>query len=138
MRIPHITSFSKPTEVTAFAALVLALLAFSDLVAASLHELAALEYWTSGVGVRLAALFSVTGYVYLFKDDGMFGSGSGGFGRRNNGGAGDLLKNDLVFTAGFLEVINWFFVFTLLRDERRRLAGKLAEKRHLQEELLKD
>ena len=31
----------------------------------------------------------------------------------------DLLKNSLVFSLGFVESVTWFWIYTLLTDERR-------------------
>ncbi|KAF4555337.1 Hypothetical protein D9617_2g052930 [Elsinoe fawcettii] len=143
MQLPETADFSRPTEVTAYAGLILFFLAASDLVASSLPAITSLEYWISQVPVRLALLFGITSYTYLFKEDGMFGSGSA-LGGRGSGfatnlkrerGTGELLRTNLVFATGFVEVSLWFWVFVLLRDERRQLAGKLAERRHEREEL---
>jgi len=135
MRIAPCSHFNKPSEATALAAVVLVISGVADLVAASLPEITALEYWISQVPVRLTVLFSLTGYIYLFKDDGIFGSGSSTIGRLGQQGPGEYLKNDLVFTVGFLEVCAWFWVFTLLREERGRFSERLAEKRKMEDEM---
>lgn len=70
-----------------------------------MHEEAALYYWTSNVPVRLAFLFGLSGYVYLFKEDGAFGSGSAA-----KASIGEPLQNSLVFTFGFFEIAMWFWV----------------------------
>lgn len=87
-------------------------------------------------------LFGMTTYTYLFKDDGIFGSGTGagnmsGFASavKRDRSTGELLRNNLVFATGFVEVSLWFWVFVLLRDERRQLAGKLAERQHERQDL---
>ncbi|KAG8624044.1 hypothetical protein KVT40_009020 [Elsinoe batatas] len=145
MQLPETTDFLRPTEATAYAALILLFLGVSDLVASSLPAITSLEYWITQVPVRLLMLFSITSYTYLFKEDGMFGSGpAAGSGGRGSGFAtnlkreratGELLRNNLVFATGFVEVSLWFWVFVLLRDERRGMAGNLAERRHEREEL---
>ncbi|KAF2222135.1 increased loss of mitochondrial DNA protein 1 [Elsinoe ampelina] len=131
MQLPETTDFLRPTEATAYAALILLFLGVSDLVASSLPAITSLEYWITQVPVRLFMLFSITSYTYLFKEDGMFGSGPAAGERAT----GELLRNNLVFATGFVEVSLWFWVFVLLRDERRGMAGKLAERRHEREEL---
>lgn len=83
----------------------MAFLGIADLTAASMNENAALEYWLSNVPVRLTFLFGLTGYVYLFKEDGIFGSGSAA-----SAGVGEPLRNSLVFSFGFLEIAMWFWV----------------------------
>lgn len=98
----------KPSETAAFAGVLLAFLGIADLTAASLTELVALEYWLSNVPVRLAFLFGLTGYVYLFKEGGMFGPSSS-----VTAGIGEPLQNSLVFAFGFFEIAMWFWVFLL-------------------------
>lgn len=87
--------------------MLLALLGIADLTAASMEESFALHYWLSNVPVRLAFLFGLTGYVYLSKEGGVFGSAVGSW---RNASIGEPLQNSLVFTFGFLEVAVWFWV----------------------------
>ncbi|PNS17763.1 hypothetical protein CAC42_3158 [Sphaceloma murrayae] len=143
MQLPSTTDFSTKSEVTAYAALLLFFLGFSDLIASSLPHITSLEYWISQVPFRLLLLFGVTSYTYLFKEDGLFGSGTGSS-KVTQGGlkglvreraTGELLRNNLVFATGFVEVSMWFWVFVLLRDERRKMAGKLAEREHARQDL---
>jgi hypothetical protein len=103
---PHATSLDKPNDASAFIAVILAFLGIADLTGASLTEEVALEYWLSNVPVRLLFLFGLTGYVYLFKDDGIFGSNS----ILRKTGPGDLIRNSLVFTWAFMETAAWFWV----------------------------
>ena len=66
----------------------------------------AYSYWSSQLPVRLFFLFIVTGYTYLFKrGPETFAETIG-----HKSGAGDTLKNSLVFTWGFMEVATWFWV----------------------------
>lgn len=95
----------KPSEASAFLAVILALLGVSDLTAASINEEASLQYWLAVVPVRLMFLFAVTGYVYLFKEDGLLGSGSA-----TRASIGEPLQNSMVFAFGFLEIAAWFWV----------------------------
>lgn len=126
---PHPTAFTKATEATAFTGLILAFLGVTDLVAASLPDRTALEYWSNTVPVRLLLLFTTTAYIYLCKDDGIFGSGSSNnlAKLRGTAGIGENVKNSFVFAACFYEVCLWFWVFLLLKDERKAFAIKLAE-----------
>jgi hypothetical protein len=103
---PHATSLDKPNDASAFIAVILAFLGIADITGASLTEEVALEYWLSNVPVRLLFLFGLTGYVYLFKDDGIFGSTS----ILRKTGPGDLIRNSLVFTWAFMETATWFWV----------------------------
>ena len=111
VRLPHITTMDTPSEATAFAGLILALLGASDLAAAGLEESVSLQYWLSAAPVRLVFLFVITGYAYLFKDDGLFGAGSAAV--YGKAGVGELLRNSLVFSFGFLELVAWFWVSAL-------------------------
>ena len=103
---PHATSLDKPNEASAFIAVILAFLGLADLTAASLSEQTSLEYWLSNVPVRLTFLFILSGYIYTFKDDGIFGSKS----LLRQASPGDLLRNSLVFTWAFMETAAWFWV----------------------------
>ncbi|KAK4499881.1 hypothetical protein PRZ48_008067 [Zasmidium cellare] len=89
-----------------------------------MEEAVALHYWLSNVPVRLAFLFGLTGYVYLFKEGGVFGSAAGSW---RNTSIGEPLQNSLVFTFGFFEVAIWFWIFTSLREERREALRKRVE-----------
>ncbi|KAK4951830.1 hypothetical protein LTR17_020804 [Elasticomyces elasticus] len=122
-RLPHITTMDKPSDASAFLALIVAFLGVSDLTAANMTEEIALQYWLAAVPVRLLFLFVVTGYVYMFKPDGIFGSGS-----ITRASIGEPLQNSLVFAWGFFELVAWFWVFTTLRDERREMAKRRQEK----------
>ena len=138
MQIPPTRDFGKASEVTSFAGLILGLLAVTDFVATYLPQLTAVEYWTTQVPVRLLALFGITAYPLLFKAGGFLGppasaadSALGGFATavKHNRSPGQLIINDLVFTAGFVEVSIWFWVFIMLKDERREVAVKLAQRK---------
>lgn len=95
----------KPTDASAFLAVILAFLGISDLTAANLDEEVSIQYWLASVPVRITFLFILTGYVYLFKEGGVFGPGFG-----KNAGIGEPLQNSLVFTWGFFELAAWFWV----------------------------
>lgn len=143
---PHITTMDKSSEASAFIAVLLAFFGLSDLTAASLDDLPALEYWLANVPVRLAVLFAVTAYSYLFKEDGMLGEAQG---------AGRFLCNSFVFAWGFLELMIWFWVsmiclglrrmtqadqleqiFVSLKEERRVVAQKIIDARKAEEDTL--
>jgi hypothetical protein len=121
----------KPSETSAFLAVILALLGVSDLTAANMTDGIALQYWLTNVPVRLTFLFIITGYAYLFKEDGLLGSGS-----MASTSIGEPLQNSLVFTFGFMEIAAWFWVFTKLREERRQLAIQRAEKMKVEQDSL--
>jgi len=47
---------------------------------------------------------------------------------------GEGLKNRVVFTWAFVEMISWFWVWTTLREERREGALREAERRRREED----
>ena len=44
-------------------------------------------------------------------------------------GWGEGLKNRVFFTWAFVELVTWFWIFVTLREERRELATRIAERR---------
>ncbi|KAL1591441.1 hypothetical protein SLS60_011940 [Paraconiothyrium brasiliense] len=128
MQLPTPREFLKPSAATGFIAVLLAFLGITDLTALSMSEEATEAYWGTQTPVRLAFLFGLTGYSYAFKQGGIFAS--------SGRGAGDHLKNSLVFAFGFVELTIWFWVFITLRDERRQRALRLLEKRRAEQNML--
>ncbi|KAA6416323.1 MAG: hypothetical protein FRX48_01043 [Lasallia pustulata] len=135
MGLPDAPSFTTPSAPTAFLAILLALLGLSDLTAASLPEEIGSYYWSSQAPVRLFFFFVVTGYTYLFKPGGM-GLGLVSKSGAHTAGVGDELKNSVVFTWGFVEVICWFWIYVTLRDERRETVARAVAKRKAEEDML--
>jgi len=131
LRLPHVTTMDKPSETSAFLAVILALLGLSDLTAASMNQEIALQYWLANVPMRLAGLFAITAYVYLFKADGIFGSGSAA-----RASFGEPLQNSLVFTFGFFEIAAWFWAFTNLQEERGQLVKRKFEQMKAEQDSL--
>lgn len=110
---------------------MLAFLSVTDLLAASMTALPAIEYWTSQTPVRLLIMFGLTAWTYWT------GSGSRSLLARVTAvgppGPSHLLQTDLVFTLAFVELCLWFWVFISLRDERKAVADKLTERRTFEE-----
>lgn len=96
----------KPSEASALLAVILAFLGISDLTAASMEEGIAIQYWLAIVPVRMTFLFAITGYSYLFKQGGLFGSKTA----LSQSSIGEPLQNSMVFSWGFLELAAWFWV----------------------------
>ncbi|KAF2111345.1 increased loss of mitochondrial DNA protein 1 [Lophiotrema nucula] len=132
MQLPTPRDFNKPSAATALISVLFAFLGISDLTSLSLDDELAERYWGTQTPVRLAFLFILTGYSYMFKEGGMFA-------RRSNDHTfytGNDLKNSIVFTWGFLELTIWFWIFITLRDERRQRAVRLIEKRKAEQNML--
>lgn len=68
-------------------------------------------YWSSQAPMRLLFFFAVTFYSYMFKPGGVVLAGRA-FGKATGKGTvgWDDLKNSLVFTWGFVEMLVWFWV----------------------------
>ncbi|KAF2658291.1 hypothetical protein K491DRAFT_593241 [Lophiostoma macrostomum CBS 122681] len=134
MQLPTPTGFTKPSASTSFLGLIFAFLGLSDLTSVSLPSELSTTYWGTQVPVRLTFLFGITGYTYLFKPGGAFGTQSPS--QKYMFSGSDDLKNALVFTWGFLELAIWFWVFITLRDERREAGRKVMERRKAEEDRL--
>ena len=97
---PSPAGFLVPSAPLSLLAAVLMLLGLSDLTASGLPEGPFSEYWSGQAGVRVAFFFGVTGLSFLL------GPSSGGV----RGSGWDGLKNRIVFSWGFLEMMVWFWV----------------------------
>jgi hypothetical protein len=49
---------------------------------------------------------------------------------------GEGLKNRVVFTWAFLEMMAWFWAFVTLREERQALARRVAERRAAEDDMM--
>lgn len=143
---PAAALFSTPTPASALIALLLALVALTDLSIFSLPDDQAHFYWRTAVPVRLLFFFAVTGGSYLGAEgavgmlkgagrpgSGAFGSGGVAAGVGKVGGWREACCNSLVFAWGFLEMVFWFWIFVTLREEGKARAGKEALRRKEEE-----
>lgn len=117
------TDFSKATPVTALLAVVFGFFAVSDLIAVSIHEPVAVEYWSAVTPLRLVFLFPLTAYTYIYQPTPFNGLHS----KLGTARAGDQLKNSFTFSFCFLETILWFWVYVSLREQRRAAAQRVLE-----------
>ncbi|KAK7527635.1 increased loss of mitochondrial DNA protein 1 [Phyllosticta citriasiana] len=127
MRISEPTGFAKSSSATAIAAVFLAFLAVSDLLAVSMDEEVAFPYWANQIPTRLLFLFSLTSYSYFFKPGLTFAPGPG-----------DFLKNRVVFVWGFFECTMWFWAYIRMREEKFEFAKRLFERRKKEAVALRD
>ena len=82
--------------------------------------------------VRLVLFFCITFYSYAFSDSSpMYGSQT-----YYPSSWGEGLKNRVLFTWAFVEMITWFWVFVTLREERRDFMTKQAQKRAAEEDMM--
>ncbi|KAI9658857.1 MAG: hypothetical protein M1831_003883 [Alyxoria varia] len=121
-------SFSSANYAASFAGLCLGVWGFSDLLATSLPEFAYDEFWSAQASLRLLLWFLVGGWAYVSK----FTRSTGVSIEESLGGH---LRNGLVFSFAFVEMVMTFWVFTNLREERAEAAKRYAEKQKKEEEL---
>ncbi|KAF4231613.1 hypothetical protein CNMCM8980_009625 [Aspergillus fumigatiaffinis] len=91
------------------------------------------EIWTLLSAARFCLFFAVSFFIYQSKPD-AWGMGAGA--ARSTGGYGaleatsglDQLKNRVVFTYGFMEMMFWLWIFITLREERQEIAARFVER----------
>ncbi|PKX95713.1 uncharacterized protein P174DRAFT_141680 [Aspergillus novofumigatus IBT 16806] len=91
------------------------------------------EIWTLLSAARFCLFFAVSFFIYQSKPD-AWGVGAGA--ARKTGGYGsvevtsglDQLKNRVVFTYGFMEMMFWLWIFITLREERQEIAARFVER----------
>ncbi|KAL3455691.1 increased loss of mitochondrial DNA protein 1 [Aspergillus heterothallicus] len=103
------------------------------------------EIWTLLSASRFCLFFAVSFFIYQSKPDawGVIGGSAGAgpaaarsgsslsFGLESQAGeltGLDQLKNRVVFTYGFMEMMFWFWIFITLREERQAIARRFAER----------
>ncbi|KKK12168.1 hypothetical protein P175DRAFT_0517552 [Aspergillus ochraceoroseus IBT 24754] len=96
------------------------------------------EIWTLLSAARFCLFFAVSFFIYQSKPAawgvdvsrvaarGGLGMGAVGAGEALSGL--DQLKNRVVFTYGFMEMMFWLWIFLTLREERQEIATKFAER----------
>jgi hypothetical protein len=82
--------------------------------------------------VRLLLFFGITFYSYFLSDSSPLYASKTYYPST----WGEGLKNRVLFTWAFVEMITWFWVFVTLREERRDKALKIAERRAVEEDML--
>ncbi|KAL7273223.1 hypothetical protein RUND412_003943 [Rhizina undulata] len=120
MGLPHPkTSFHLNPLATNILGVMFIFLGLSDFVALNSKDELARGYWDVHAPFRLCFFFALTTYTYLFRP------------KRGvvRAGTGEPLKNSLVFSWGFLEIIMWFWIYTNLREERAVVDRRLMEQK---------
>ncbi|KAL8773117.1 MAG: hypothetical protein Q9209_001793 [Squamulea sp. 1 TL-2023] len=130
MKLPTPPSFSMASPSTALSGLFLAVLGLTDLAACSIPEEISSYYWGSQAPIRCTFFFALTGYAYAFKPEGPIRGVS------QKASPWDNLHTSVVFAWSFLEMVSWFWIFTTLREERRELAVRIAERKRAEENRL--
>ncbi|KAL0633429.1 hypothetical protein Q9L58_007682 [Maublancomyces gigas] len=96
----------------------------SDLVVVSSYEEVSRGYWDAQAPFRMAFFFFLTAYTYVLRP-----------GRGNTDISINPLKNSLVFTWAFVEVIMWFWIYNQLKEERRGAQHRIETRRRMQAQL---
>ena len=151
---PESRAFDRQSAPLGFLAAVLFVIGISDLVSVSLPEEISQYHWgsqgpplpslssppiqstssceKSTAPVRLILFFCITFYSYFLSDSSpLYASKT-----YSASTWGEGLKNRVLFTWAFVEMITWFWVFVTLREERRDKAIKMAEKRAAEENMM--
>jgi len=132
MALPQSRAFEVKSPALAFLAVVFIFFGVSDLVAVSLPEEIGRYHWGTQAPVRVGFLFLLAVYSYAFSASSPIMASRAYI----PSGWGEGLKNRVLFTWAFVEMITWFWVFITLRDERRDAAAKAAQKRAAEEDML--
>ncbi|KAG4439522.1 hypothetical protein IFR05_005007 [Cadophora sp. M221] len=134
MGLPHVRAFETQSPPLAFLAAVLLVVGVSDLVSVSLPEEISQYHWGSQAPVRLVLFFFITLYSFAFSDNSPLYTTSTSTYRPSSWGEG--LKNRVLFTWAFVEMITWFWVFVTLREERREIALRVQQRRAAEEDMM--
>ncbi|KAH8754264.1 increased loss of mitochondrial DNA protein 1 [Hyaloscypha finlandica] len=132
MGLPFTRSFDTQSPALSFLAAVLFAVGITDLVSCSLPEQISQYHWGSQAPVRLFLFGSLAFYSYTFSDSSPIYAAK----TYSASAWGEGLKNAVVFTWAFVEMITWFWVFVTLREERREMAMRIAERRAAEDDRL--
>ncbi|KAF7116392.1 hypothetical protein CNMCM5793_004636 [Aspergillus hiratsukae] len=89
------------------------------------------EIWTLLSAARFCLFFVVSFFIYQSKPDGWgvgAARGTGRYGSVEATSGLDQLKNRVVFTYGFMEMMFWLWIFITLREERQEIAARFVER----------
>ena len=74
--------------------------------------------------IRLALFMGLAAYSFAFSATSPLMKGS-----YYPSTWGEGLKNRVFFTWAFVELVTWFWIFVTLREERREIATRMAERK---------
>jgi Increased loss of mitochondrial DNA protein 1 len=92
------------------------------------------SYFTSIAPVRFTLFFLLTSYTFLFSAKSPLASSANGTYVPSRWGEG--LKNRVLFTWAFVELITWFWIYAALQEERREAALRARQRREAEENRL--
>ncbi|PYH29723.1 uncharacterized protein BO87DRAFT_344258 [Aspergillus neoniger CBS 115656] len=89
------------------------------------------EIWTLLSAARFCIFFAVSFFIYQSQPSAWGMDAATGMGNYGTAGAAtsglDQLKNRVVFTYGFMEMMFWLWIFITLREERQEAANRFVE-----------
>ncbi|KAH7312631.1 increased loss of mitochondrial DNA protein 1 [Stachybotrys elegans] len=133
MGMPNVRGFDSTSPALAFLAVVLALFGLGDLVSLSMpDEVVLLYHWGTQAPLRFVFSLGMVFYTYMFGPSSpIYGvpprSGRTSQFNPSSGSPTDALKNRIIFTFLFVEMVSWFWVWVTLREEREPLILKARE-----------
>lgn len=81
--------------------------------------------------IRLALFMGLAGYSFAFSANSPLTKES-----YYPSTWGEGLKNRIFFTWAFVELVTWFWIFVTLREERREVAIRIAERRAAEDNMM--
>lgn len=127
---PDTRTFNLPSPPLSLLAVVLFLHGIIDLVSISLTPAVSLPHFAAQAPIRLFFFFVVGLYSFSFSARSPLYKGK----PYVSGSWGEGLRDRVVFTLAFIEMISWFWVWTTLREERREEALREAQRRRKEED----
>ncbi|KAL4821619.1 increased loss of mitochondrial DNA protein 1 [Aspergillus spinulosporus] len=86
------------------------------------------EIWTLVSLSRFCLFFAVSFFIYQSKPEAWGIARPAGPAASDELSGLDSLKNRVIFTYGFMEMMFWFWIFITLREERQEVAARFAER----------
>ncbi|KAF7867383.1 hypothetical protein EAF04_005466 [Stromatinia cepivora] len=131
MGMPYERSFDHPSAPISFLGIVFLFLGITDLVSVSMPEEISQYHWGTQAPIRFSLSAGLALYSWLFSSVSPMLTSRNSY---RSGGWGEGLKNRIVFTWAFIEMMAWFWVFVTLREERQQIAIKKAQKKAAEED----
>ena len=113
-------SFSQPSAMSALVAVLLGYISLNDIIAANSHEEIFFWHWSAQAPVRAMFFFALTAWSFVDGPEGMSKVGKVLAGRQtglvpSGPGREEMgLGNGMVFVFGFIMVMWWFWVSSIL------------------------
>ncbi|KAK8088548.1 hypothetical protein PG997_003509 [Apiospora hydei] len=130
--LAHDDQIQPPHPVTSLLAMILLLVGLSDILSLSLpEEIWLVHHWGAQAPLRFLFFAVVLATTWFTTPTGPRRPGASGIMSRpvavagtGSGGGWDGLRNRVVFTLAFMEMLSWFWVWVTLREEARALQVK--------------